>query len=161
MFDDREISRGFWPAQSPDLILCDFYLWDTMKSKVFANNPHSFEVLKQNIRQRNWIHFWEQTAASCWTCLQEICRLPDRRRTSFRTRIVNWYVHHYAILTAKTRNESSTCGSVVTYESGTVSVVRSLTLGGLPGITKINKFRNSSQKVHNVIKNIVKYSVKF
>ena len=39
-----------------------------------------------------------------------------------------------AILTAKALNESSACGSVVTYESATMSAVRSLVLDGSPGI---------------------------
>ena len=39
------------------------------------------------------------------------------------------YVPRYAILTAKARNESSPSGSVVTYESFTVSAVRNLNPG--------------------------------
>jgi hypothetical protein len=33
------ISQGFWPACSPDLNPCDFYLWDTLKVKVYVNKP--------------------------------------------------------------------------------------------------------------------------
>ena len=40
------------------------------------------------------------------------------------------FVHHSAVLTAKAQNESSACGSVVTYESTTVSAVRSLAMDG-------------------------------
>ena len=43
------------------------------------------------------------------------------------------YVHHYTILTAKARNESSVCG-IVTYESAAMNAVRSLALDGSPGI---------------------------
>ena len=42
---------------------------------------------------RNWNYFAERTAASCWTCLQEMCSLPDSTRTSFRKWIVNSVVH--------------------------------------------------------------------
>ena len=50
VLDDRIISPGLWPAKSLRLNACDFYLWGTLQSKVYANNPHSLEKLKQNIR---------------------------------------------------------------------------------------------------------------
>ena len=50
VFDKRVTSRGLWPARSPDLNSCDFYLWGTLKSKIYANNLHSLEELKQNVR---------------------------------------------------------------------------------------------------------------
>ena len=40
VFDDRVISCGLWPARLPDLNPSDFYLWSTLKSKVYANNRH-------------------------------------------------------------------------------------------------------------------------
>ncbi|KAJ4452286.1 hypothetical protein ANN_03805 [Periplaneta americana] len=46
---DRIISRGFWPPRSPDLSSCDFYLWGTLKDKVYASNPHTLQELKDNI----------------------------------------------------------------------------------------------------------------
>ena len=49
------------------------------------------------------------------------------------------YVHHYAVTTAKARNESPACRSVITYESATVSAVMSLALDGSPGISQIYK----------------------
>jgi hypothetical protein len=50
VFGERVISRGLWPPRSPDLNPCDFYLWGTLKEKVYVNNPHSLEELQENIR---------------------------------------------------------------------------------------------------------------
>jgi hypothetical protein len=41
VFENRLISRGLWPARSPDLNPCDFYLWGNLKDKVYSNNPHT------------------------------------------------------------------------------------------------------------------------
>jgi hypothetical protein len=40
-----------WPARSPDLNHCDFYLWGNLKDKVYSNNPHTFAELQQSIRE--------------------------------------------------------------------------------------------------------------
>jgi inhibitor of nuclear factor kappa-B kinase subunit alpha len=50
VFANRLISRGLWPARSPDLNPCDFYLWGNLKDKVYSNNPHTLVELKQSIR---------------------------------------------------------------------------------------------------------------
>jgi hypothetical protein len=50
VFGDRIISRGLWPARSPDLSPCDFYLWGNLKQKVYKTNPHTIEEPKENIR---------------------------------------------------------------------------------------------------------------
>lgn len=47
--EDRLVSRGLWPPRFPDLTLCDFYLWGTLKSKVYADNPCTTDDLKRNI----------------------------------------------------------------------------------------------------------------
>ena len=39
-----------WPARSPDLNPCDFFLWGYLKEKVFIR-PRSLEDLKERIRQ--------------------------------------------------------------------------------------------------------------
>ena len=39
-----------WPARSPDLNPCDFFLWGYLKSKVFSYRPQSLEELKRAIR---------------------------------------------------------------------------------------------------------------
>ena len=46
-------SRGDigWPARSPDLNPCDFFLWGYLMSKVYSNHPQSIEQLKDAIRQ--------------------------------------------------------------------------------------------------------------
>lgn len=48
-FSSRIISRGLWPARSPDLTPPDFYLWGALKGKVYKNNPHTLEELKAAI----------------------------------------------------------------------------------------------------------------
>ena len=32
-----------WPAQLPDLTLCDFFLWGYLKAKVYARHPGTIE----------------------------------------------------------------------------------------------------------------------
>jgi hypothetical protein len=51
VFEDKQISRGLWPARSPNLNLFDFYLWRNLKDKVYSNNPHTLVELKQSIRE--------------------------------------------------------------------------------------------------------------
>ncbi|EZA57144.1 hypothetical protein X777_01750, partial [Ooceraea biroi] len=48
----RWIGRGgpvFWPPRSPDLTPLDFYLWGTLKNKVYSTEVISLEDLKQRI----------------------------------------------------------------------------------------------------------------
>jgi hypothetical protein len=40
-----------WPARSPDLTPCDFFLWGFLKAKVYARRPGTIEQLKEAIRQ--------------------------------------------------------------------------------------------------------------
>ena len=53
-FPERLISiRGDleWPARSPDLTLCDFFLWGFLKSRVYVNRPSTLQDLKTNIQE--------------------------------------------------------------------------------------------------------------
>lgn len=53
LFPAAVISRNGdvpWPARSPDLTVCDFWLWGYLKSKVYLNRPHTIQELKENIR---------------------------------------------------------------------------------------------------------------
>ena len=53
MFQSRFISRGGdveWPPRSPDLSMCDFFLWEYPKEKVFRNRSHNVKELKIHIR---------------------------------------------------------------------------------------------------------------
>jgi hypothetical protein len=53
-FGERVISRHFpwnWPARSPDLNPCDYFLWGYLKARVFMRNPHSLANLKQAIEE--------------------------------------------------------------------------------------------------------------
>jgi hypothetical protein len=38
-----------WPARSPDLTACDFFLWGYLKHKVFETCPQDLDTLKQRI----------------------------------------------------------------------------------------------------------------
>lgn len=52
LFGRRVISRNgdiAWPARSPDLSVCDFFLWGYLKSKVYRTRPTTINELKQNI----------------------------------------------------------------------------------------------------------------
>ena len=55
LFPNHVISRYgdiTWPARSPDLSTCDFFLWGYLKSHVFkAPAPHTVQELKQWIQQ--------------------------------------------------------------------------------------------------------------
>lgn len=53
-FPGRLISlRGdlTWPARSPDLTPCDFFLWGYLKSIVYTDRPRTIPQLKENIRR--------------------------------------------------------------------------------------------------------------
>jgi hypothetical protein len=49
IFANRIISRGIWPARSPDLTPPDYYLWGALKGKVYENNPQTVNDLKAEI----------------------------------------------------------------------------------------------------------------
>ena len=54
MFPGRLVSlRGdvLWPACSPDLRICDFFLWGHPKGKVYQHRLHTLEELKNQIRE--------------------------------------------------------------------------------------------------------------
>ncbi|GBM78293.1 hypothetical protein AVEN_46994-1 [Araneus ventricosus] len=54
MFPKRLVSlRGdiSWPARSPDLSPCDYFLWGYLKSKVYKNRPRTTEELRAAVRQ--------------------------------------------------------------------------------------------------------------
>ena len=53
-FPERLISiRGDleWPAHSPNLAPCDFFLWGFLKSCVYVNHPRTLQALKTNIQE--------------------------------------------------------------------------------------------------------------
>ena len=53
-FPDRLISLKNdlpWPAKSPDLAPCDFFLWGYLKSIVYTDRPRTLLHLKDNIRR--------------------------------------------------------------------------------------------------------------
>jgi hypothetical protein len=40
-----------WPARSPDLSACDYFLWGFLKSRVFISKPTTIAELKQSINE--------------------------------------------------------------------------------------------------------------
>jgi len=55
MFPDRLISRWGdvpWSPRSPDLSMCDFFLWGYLKSGVYEGKPRTLEELKGAIRKK-------------------------------------------------------------------------------------------------------------
>jgi hypothetical protein len=49
---ERVISKffpNFWPARSPDLAPCDYFLWGYLKSLVYASQPRTLEALCNEI----------------------------------------------------------------------------------------------------------------
>jgi hypothetical protein len=40
-----------WPPRSPDLSLCDFFLWGYLKAAVFKHRPQSLDQLKEAIQE--------------------------------------------------------------------------------------------------------------
>lgn len=53
MFPGHLISRfgdTHWPPRSPDLTMCDFFLWGYLKSRVYESKPHTLDELKGAIK---------------------------------------------------------------------------------------------------------------
>ena len=50
-FSEYFVNKKQWPPRSPDLNLCDFYLWGYLKSRVFMPLPKSIQELKANIEK--------------------------------------------------------------------------------------------------------------
>lgn len=48
-FGERVISRGLWPARSPDLSPSDYFLWGYLKERVYQNCPRTVQDLRMNI----------------------------------------------------------------------------------------------------------------
>ncbi len=51
-FGDRLVSRSTefqWPPRSPDLSVCDYFLWGYLKQRVYVNKPRTLDQLRTNI----------------------------------------------------------------------------------------------------------------
>jgi hypothetical protein len=40
-----------WPARSPDLTACDYWLWGYLKEEVYIRKPHDIDTLKKTIEE--------------------------------------------------------------------------------------------------------------
>ena len=47
-FRNRDLE---WPARSPELTPCDFFLWVFLRSRVYVNRPRTLQDLKTNIEE--------------------------------------------------------------------------------------------------------------
>ena len=66
VFPNHVISRFGdlrWPPRSPDLSMCDFYLWGFLKLRVYAGKPRTLGELKTAIRE-NIQEIGEETSKS-------------------------------------------------------------------------------------------------
>ena len=55
LFGNRVISRFSdisWPPRSPDLSICDFFLWGYLKNWVYTTRPRTLDELKQRIHDK-------------------------------------------------------------------------------------------------------------
>ena len=69
VFEDRIISRRadvVWPPRSCDLTPLDYYLWDAVIDKCYADKPETIDALKDNIRPWPLVKY---------SCLQSIMSL--------------------------------------------------------------------------------------
>ena len=64
-----------WPARSPDLTPCDFFLWGWAKEEVYRTKPRTMEQLEDRIRNviTNVPHdFLQKTVDSIPDCLRKL-----------------------------------------------------------------------------------------
>jgi hypothetical protein len=63
--EDKAVSYRLWPASSPDLNPCDFYLWGNEKTKCIQISPHAGWTDVQH-SWNNYIYQgqWTQTGAN-------------------------------------------------------------------------------------------------
>ena len=42
----QQITIAVWPARSPDLTACDYWLWDYLKERLYSQKPRDVDMLK-------------------------------------------------------------------------------------------------------------------
>ena len=62
-FGERVISRGVWPARSPDLAPPDFYLFGHLKHNVYKDHPSNLDELEGRIRHHLNQISWDTLSA--------------------------------------------------------------------------------------------------
>jgi len=68
LFGNRVISRFgdiLWPPRSPDLSVCDFFLWGYLKNRVYTTRPRTLDELKQRI-QGHWMNWNKESKDTGW-----------------------------------------------------------------------------------------------
>jgi len=50
-FGQKFLAKGTWPARSPDLKSCDYFLWGYLKDRVYKPTPKTLDDLKVNIER--------------------------------------------------------------------------------------------------------------
>jgi hypothetical protein len=71
--EERVVSRGRWPARSPDRTVCDFLLWGALKGKVYSSYPKTIDELQTNIS----VAIAEITQQQLQATFQNMLRRPD------------------------------------------------------------------------------------
>lgn len=76
VFPERLISRGLWPARSPDLTPLDFFLFGHLKNKIYRNRLHNIQELQaaieheiNNINVETLHNIFENLKRRVQTCL--------------------------------------------------------------------------------------------
>lgn len=71
------ITHTLWPPRSPDLNTCNYYLWGTLKDRVYMNNTHQLQEVKDNIHgkiqsilKQEIHHVLRNVFGRCKVCLQ-------------------------------------------------------------------------------------------
>jgi len=62
IFGNRIISKNgdiHWPPRSPDLSVCDFFLWEYLKSKVYAQKPRNIDEQKTKLKKKLPVRLWK------------------------------------------------------------------------------------------------------
>ena len=52
------LSDFSWPARSPDLSMCGYFLWGYLQSKVYIRRPHTFGDLKLVFQSSTFVQHW-------------------------------------------------------------------------------------------------------
>ena len=91
-FEDRWIGRAGpheWPARSPDLTPCDFFLWGYLKEQVYQTYPKCINELELSIREacrRVPVHLLRKT---CHSFPQRLKKLKKKQRRAY------WNLKHF------------------------------------------------------------------
>ena len=73
-FGQKFLAKGTWPARSPDLNPCDYFLWGYLKDRVYKPLPKTLDDLKVNI-EREIINIKQDVLKSAFLNFRKILNL--------------------------------------------------------------------------------------